>query len=379
MEACVGPSQARFGTGLRGHKTALSSQTTTGTRLNRRNGARIARRSSMARIQGSEHTPDTTRSGGAKTVTVSAPARLHLGFLDLNGSLGRKFGSIGLAVDDPSTALTVSEAATFSSAGPEKDRTLKLVQRLAAALDLKGCYRVDVSEAIPAHAGLGSGTQLALSIGTGLAQLSGRRVSTRDLGELVERGARSAIGMAAFENGGFVIDGGRGPGDHAPPVLARHDFPDAWRIILVFDPKAVGVHGDREKSAFATLPTFPESQAGHLSRLILMQLLPGLVEADLSTFGASLTQIQKIVGGHFAPAQGGSPWSSPAVGRICTQLEAAGAQGIGQSSWGPTGFAFAQSDAVARKLYSTLVDAARREGLELKVVRGRNSGARVNI
>ncbi len=26
-----------------------------------------------------------------------APARLHLGFLDLNGGLGRRFGSLGLA------------------------------------------------------------------------------------------------------------------------------------------------------------------------------------------------------------------------------------------------------------------------------------------
>ena len=32
-------------------------------------------------------------------VRVVAPARLHLGFLDLNGGLGRMFGSIGLAVD----------------------------------------------------------------------------------------------------------------------------------------------------------------------------------------------------------------------------------------------------------------------------------------
>ena len=311
-------------------------------------------------------------------VKVSAPARLHLGFLDLNGGLGRMFGSIGLAVSEPLTQLSVTSAPEFSAFGPEKERALKLVQRLTDSMGLSGTYRVDVSAAIPAHAGLGSGTQLALSIGTALARIGGKTYATRDLGELVERGARSAIGMAAFDHGGFVIDGGRGPGDHAPPVLVRHDFPDAWRIILVLDPKAVGVHGDREKSAFATLPKFPEAQAGHLSRLILMQLLPGLVEADLPTFGAALTQIQKIVGGHFAPAQGGSPWSSRAVGRICQQLEAAGAQGIGQSSWGPTGFAFVQSDTLAQSLYSTLVDTARREGLELKVVRGRNTGALID-
>src|ERR1700680_1975654 len=47
----------------------------------------------------------------AASVTVTAAARLHLGFLDLNGGLGRRFGSIGLAIDAPRTRLTISSAA----------------------------------------------------------------------------------------------------------------------------------------------------------------------------------------------------------------------------------------------------------------------------
>ena len=34
----------------------------------------------------------------AQCVEVFAPARLHLGFLDLQGGLGRSYGSIGLAI-----------------------------------------------------------------------------------------------------------------------------------------------------------------------------------------------------------------------------------------------------------------------------------------
>jgi predicted sugar kinase len=44
------------------------------------------------------------------TVTVSAAARLHLGFLDLNGGLGRTFGSIGLAIDGFDTRLVLRSA-----------------------------------------------------------------------------------------------------------------------------------------------------------------------------------------------------------------------------------------------------------------------------
>ncbi len=35
----------------------------------------------------------------APKVSVEATARLHLGFLDMNGGLGRKFGGLGLSLD----------------------------------------------------------------------------------------------------------------------------------------------------------------------------------------------------------------------------------------------------------------------------------------
>ena len=232
-------------------------------------------------------------------------------------------------------------------------------------MGVKSRYKAEISAAIPAHAGLGSGTQLALAIGTALIRLEGLDVTPRQLGELVERGARSAIGMAAFEQGGFIVDGGRGKVEHAPPVVARAPFPERWRALLVLDRNAVGVHGDREAAAFAALPPFPDAAAGHLCRLILMQLLPALHEEDIGAFGAALTETQEIVGKHFASAQGGSPWSSAAVGRLVKRLAGAGAVGIGQSSWGPTGFAFTDSEAAAARLYSTFVEEATAQGLEI--------------
>jgi beta-RFAP synthase len=312
-------------------------------------------------------------------VRVLAPARLHLGFLDLNGSLGRRYGSLGLAVDTPATDLTIGASNRASASGAEQERARKLVERMSAALGLSANAHVDIRHAIPAHAGLGSGTQLALAIGTGLIKLSKREVSPRTLGELVERGARSSIGMAAFESGGFIVDGGRGTRDAAPPILARVAFPEAWRALLILDPKAQGVHGDRETQAFAALPQFTDQDAGRLCRLLLMQLLPALHESDLASFGAALTEIQEIVGRHFAAAQGGSAWSSPKVGQIARKLEALGATGIGQSSWGPSGFAFTDSEAAAQRLYSTLVEEATAGGLQILITRGRNTGAAISM
>ncbi len=310
-----------------------------------------------------------------RAITVSAPARLHLGFVDLNGSLGRKYGSLGLAVDQPATVLTVREAQTFHAAGPEAARAEKALHRFSNLYAAGHPFSVDVAEAIPAHAGLGSGTQLALAIGAAVLQLSGHKATAQSLGEVVERGARSAIGITAFERGGFIVDGGRGPSGHAPPTVVRLDFPADWRAILVLDPREVGVHGEKETAAFKALPDFPETLAGHLCRLTLMRLLPGIVEQDLAAFGAALSEIQEIVGNHFSAAQGGAPWSNPEVGRIVRRLGEAGATGLGQSSWGPTGFAFIDSEAAAHRLYSSLVEEAKAVRLDLKIVQGRNSGA----
>jgi beta-RFAP synthase len=310
-----------------------------------------------------------------RAITVSAPARLHLGFVDLNGSLGRKYGSLGLAVDQPATVLTVRHADAFNASGPEAARAEKALRRFSSLYAANRPFSVGVTQAIPAHAGLGSGTQLALAIGAAVLELSGIKASAQALGEVVERGARSAIGITAFERGGFVVDGGRGPSGHAPPTVVRLDFPRDWRAILVLDPRDVGVHGEKETAAFKALPDFPETLAGHLCRLTLMRLLPGIVEQDLSAFGAALSEIQEIVGNHFSAAQGGAPWSNPEVGRIVRRLGEAGATGLGQSSWGPTGFAFVDSEAAAHRLYSSLVEEAKAVRLDLKIVQGRNTGA----
>lgn len=230
--------------------------------------------------------PKTETTTGLR---VSAPARLHLGFLDLNGSLGRRFGSIGLAIDHPTTQLIMHRAPSNSADGPESGRVLKLLGRFASTSG-RG-FSVKVQSAIPAHAGLGSGTQLALAIGAAVTRLDGRKLTPYGLAQLGERGARSGIGLAAFSNGGFLVDGGRGARDVAPPLTLRADFPEDWRVLLILDPLRAGVSGDDELRAFKVLPTFPESSAAAICRLVLMKLVPGLKELDIEAFGGALTEI----------------------------------------------------------------------------------------
>ncbi len=68
------------------------------------------------------------------SVSVAASARLHLGFLDMNGGLGRKFGGVGLALDAPATRLTLTRADKNAVEGPESARAAALLERAQETL-----------------------------------------------------------------------------------------------------------------------------------------------------------------------------------------------------------------------------------------------------
>ncbi len=310
-------------------------------------------------------------------VTVTAAARLHLGFLDMNGGLGRLFGSLGLAIDRPRTRLTVRRAAGLTAEGPEEERASHYVDDFARKLGLTPAYSVTVHESIPPHAGLGSGTQLALALATAVRQLEGLQRKDSNDALLLRRGTRSGIGLGLFQQGGFVVDGGRGSRSAAPPVVARMDFPPEWRVIIVLDPHKEGVHGSAEQAAFAGLADFSAGSAAEICRLVLIKALPALAEQDIDTFGDAIARLQEIIGAYFAPAQGGAPFASPAVARIVEELRRHGARGTGQSSWGPTGFAFAPTAREARRLCDSARENAAALGLDMLVCKGVNHGALV--
>lgn len=310
-------------------------------------------------------------------VSILAPARLHLGFVDLNGTAGRSFGSLGLGVEDLGIEITAAPHDEIEAEGPVAARAAEYARRLLGHFQLDYGVRLQIHRTIPEHAGLGSGTQLALAVGTAVARLYNLPVGPAEVAAILDRGSRSGIGIGTFTQGGFIVDAGRGPQTEVPPVVSRLHFPDSWRLVLVMDPQRQGMSGPPERQAFDELDPMPQATAHTLSWLVLMQVLPAIAECDCSAFGAAINRIQEVIGDYFAPVQGGRFYSQ-AVAGVVAELGSAGASGIGQSSWGPTGFAVFPSETQAHQAIRQLRDADSIPAeLDIRICRGRNRPAEI--
>ena len=309
-------------------------------------------------------------------ILITAPARLHLGFMDLNGSLGRKFGGVGLAIDSIETSITVSKKPMQNNVeiNDFNKRAYDYARLILKAYELNDSVSIDVHKKIPEHAGLGSGTQLALTVGIAISKIFNLNLSLMDVAKILDRGNRSGIGIGAFEHGGFLIDGGKGKSADLPPITVRQDYPNNWRIILLINSRGKGIHGQKEYNAFKTLKPFPENLSEQLCRLVNMVILPSLIEKNFYDFSSSIGKLQKVVGTHFSPIQGGV-YSNPDIANIINYAEKKGFMGVGQSSWGPTGFILTDSDTNAHKLTREIKQNFSCKDLQLEIVQGRNKGS----
>ncbi|MEL7567074.1 MAG: beta-ribofuranosylaminobenzene 5'-phosphate synthase family protein [Dehalobacterium sp.] len=290
---------------------------------------------------------------------VKTGARIHLGQLDLSGSLGRLYGGIGLAIDQPALELTVEKSNRLMIISPESEqrRIQNISKKYLEFYQLPGA-KINLRHFMPSHSGLGSGTQLALALGFALTRVYQLQPSLAELAGITDReSSRSGIGVAAFAQGGFLLDGGVPVSQvtgkfKVPPLLTRIHFPEEWAIILALPDKEEKMFGLKEEKTFKSLLPMEEHISGIISRLILMKLLPGLIEKDLKSFGQAVTEIQKHLGNYFAPVQGGQ-YACALGAKLSEYLLSQGAAGVGQSSWGPAIYGFTDQEKKADLLEST--------------------------
>ena len=292
-------------------------------------------------------------------VYVKTPARLHFGLIDMNGDMVRFFGGLGVGIDRPNVILEAQPSESFSVTGEKTELVMLLAKRFLETYHINADVSIHVKQTIPEHAGLGSGTQLALAVAAALAKLFQVTVTTQELSIAMGRMKRTGVGTAVFEQGGFVVDGGKRMkggvvvAESFHPLIFRQPFPEDWKFVVAIPDVKKGLAKTEEKNAFGRLPPMPSELVGNICRLIMMKLLPALIDRDIESFGDALTHIQVVVGDYFAGVQGGT-FSSLAATAGIDFMKACGAYGVGQSSWGPAVYGLVQGETKAKTILSKL-------------------------
>jgi beta-RFAP synthase len=315
-------------------------------------------------------------------IRVTTGSRLHLGLLHVPGvdaAPGRSFGGVGLMVEAPGVRVSARPAAAWSAEGTLADRALAFAHRFARTLapETVRPQHLMVGPGATEHVGLGTGTQLGLAVARALAVAHGRGDwGAVELARRVGRGARSALGVHSFDQGGFLVEAGKTTAEVISPLVARAAFPELWRLVLVLPPWGQGLHGPAEVRAFHFLAA-EHSPPGHtetLCRLVLLGMLPALVEQDLPAFGEALREFNRRVGEAFQPVQGGT-YACPRTEELVAFLRREGAVGVGQSSWGPGVFAVAGEEAIAGHWARRVRDRFGLTPAEVFTTAARNRGA----
>jgi len=290
-------------------------------------------------------------------ITIRTPSRIHFGLFDLNGSLGRVDGGVGVSLNNPGFELEVMESDKVL--GDHTDISNFFLHKFG----LDGGVDVRVHNIIPTHVGLGSRTQLYLAIGSAISKLYSLGLSTRDIAKVAHRGGTSGIGVEAFHRGGFILDAGHSFGegsekrDFLPshfshcdpaPVVVRYNIPDSWRFVCVI-PSGEKVSGSKEKGIFQTYCPIPRSEVEAVGEIIIRYMLPAVYEQNISEFGESLSELQKVgfkrIELNLQPER---------VKDLINYLQS-NSYGAGLSSFGPLCYALVDGDKSAKALSEDLL------------------------
>lgn len=322
-------------------------------------------------------------------IRVKTPSRLHITLIDLNGGLGRVDGGVGIALEEPSIILevvTIDEGIMVE--GDDSNRALHVAEKIMKDHDLRRGLHIKILEKYDDHIGLGFGTQLSLGIAFAITRLYEINTSIRDLARIVGRGGTSGIGVAAFESGGFIVDGGHTFGaskqkqsflpssaSKAPPspIISRLDFPDDWLIVLATPKLSQRIHGSIEVELFSKYCPIPIGEVQAISHIILMKLLPSLVEKDIAEFGDAISSIQDI---GFKKIE--VKLQSDRVRKLMKTMTEVGAYGVGLSSFGPTIYSFTDSEKRALTIAKATEDRMEKTGGRVLITRARNEGAELH-
>ena len=322
-------------------------------------------------------------------IRIKSPSRLHFGQLDLNGNSGRIYGGSGVALKEPSTLIYMEKSSEFEVKGEKSAEIKNILWTFLEKIKDKGLINkkagvlVKIEKLLPAHNGLGSGTQTALTLAEGINRLYKLNLNNKIIAEMIDRKhSRSAIGFGAFYKGGFIVDGGRPTKDkendkYLPPIIYQHQVPENWSFIIVLPVhKKDKMAGEKEIKTFKGLKQMQIEKSYENCHNLLLGMLPALQENDIKTFSENLNKIEDNVADYFSKVQGGR-YTSDSAAQMIKLMEEEGVLARGQSSWGPALYGLVENKAKAENIESKLRKKFRDNIRDIYISGAANKGAEI--
>jgi beta-ribofuranosylaminobenzene 5'-phosphate synthase len=315
-------------------------------------------------------------------IKITTPCRIHMTLIDMNAEIGRVDGGAGLTLSSPNIRITAEEDDEIIIEGLQgfADRMKKAAEALLP--EGKG-IRINVQELYPAHVGFGSGTQSSMAAAAAVNELYTLGKSVRELAVAIRRGGTSGIGIAAFEKGGFIVDGGhkfKDKGGFMPsaasrvppgPVLFREDFP-AWDMVVAI-PNEKGMHDQEEIETFKKFCPLPIEEVREICHVVLMQMMPAVIEEDIESFGTAVNHVQTV---GFNKREN-LIW--PDFVKSIASFMRNQSYGAGVSSFGPVVYSFVDNKSEGKQLQAEVQKMLDESvGGIVKLTRARNHGAEIS-
>jgi beta-RFAP synthase len=303
------------------------------------------------------------------SVRVVAPSRLHFGLFHVptdeltlgpDGRPLRKYGGVGLMIETPAVTVEACRSGHDAVSGNLAHRAagfLRVIRKQQADWEHDG-YTL-IANGPPEHVGLGVGTALGMAVARAVHALrfgpDGQANTVEALARMVERGRRSGVGVHGFASGGLIVDNGKNNDAEFPQVKEVLRLPSQWRVVLIRPAITPVWHGERERAAFSRwrCAAGAAGTTERLQRIAFDELAPAARRSDFATFAEAVFVFNRIAGEPFSADQGGL-YANAMVAQLITELRAWGVAGVGQSSWGPTVFAFAADPSEAESLAARL-------------------------
>ncbi len=320
---------------------------------------------------------------GAKRVEITVPSHVHAGNPDLNGGMGRLYGTLGYALEEPRLYITAETGGT-GVWGARREDVSKIYNMLS---ERYGCdLKFKVHEEIPPHVGLGSTTALYLSFAQAFDILCGNaRTPIVELAKLTGRGSPSGLGLYTYMYGGMLYDGGIRPGSREPPPLVFRAEVPGWYRLVVLLPEQLQVKAARYKKLESEglldrPPKMDEAAADRASRMVLVGVLSNAADSRWMEAFTWSGRFNRYLGSYWSRWQGGIYCCSE-VEEIVSELESLGLVGVSQSSWGPVVYGFVDERATNTRLVSARASRVLEKygGGRVWITRVDNRGARVRV